>query len=494
MKSFRIFLVALLWLFTFTTAYANVRINEVAWMGTSVSGTNEWIELSNEGDVSVDLSGWSIVALDGSPSIMLSGSVAPRGFFLIERTDDTTVPDVAADQVAPFGSGLSNAGETLYLKDSSGSIVDTVVGGTDWENIGGDNATKETPQRTTSAWVIGIPTPRTANISHGEVLGVAATPAGISTNVPSVSVSTGSSVITSTTPTYPRSEISVFAGDDKNILTHSRVHLTGTAYGLYDELLPYATYRWNFGDGATALGKDVSHAYRFPGEYTVTLEVFWGDKQRSDRMKIVVVTPGITIGETVSGQDGSIQLLNRSEREIDLSLWRVRTATGAMFILPQNTFVEAGRVIRLPNAITGLTEFTSGLELMDQDENIIATTPTVPPSRPSIVPFSNLKQSTTKAVLSAGIAKSSIEESGPLVGDNSASAVLWQGGAEKNGATRFGIDEMTSNNMKWIFLMLFIALIIFAGFLVSRSGEENSIASEYAIIEDIIESKESLDK
>ena len=44
---------------------ADVRINEVAWMGTLVSSNDEWIELYNTGSNEIDLSGWVLTVQMG---------------------------------------------------------------------------------------------------------------------------------------------------------------------------------------------------------------------------------------------------------------------------------------------------------------------------------------------------------------------------------------------------------------------------------------------
>ncbi len=46
-----------------------VIINEVAWMGTIASTSDEWIELYNPGTVAIDLTGWVLRADDESPFI-----------------------------------------------------------------------------------------------------------------------------------------------------------------------------------------------------------------------------------------------------------------------------------------------------------------------------------------------------------------------------------------------------------------------------------------
>jgi hypothetical protein len=109
------------------TASLTVLINEVAWAGTN-DGTNasvndEWIELYNHGSVDIDLTGWHLKATDGAPDIALSGIISAGGYFLLERTDDTTVSDIAADLI--YSGSLEDGGEYLELFSSSGNVVDT---------------------------------------------------------------------------------------------------------------------------------------------------------------------------------------------------------------------------------------------------------------------------------------------------------------------------------------------------------------------------------
>jgi hypothetical protein len=99
-----------------------ILISEVAWAGTAASSSDEWIELWNPGSGSVSLDGW-ILTDGGDIRIYLSGSLDGGAFFLLERTDDTTVRDIAADIV--YSGALSNSGEILSLRDSAGRLIDT---------------------------------------------------------------------------------------------------------------------------------------------------------------------------------------------------------------------------------------------------------------------------------------------------------------------------------------------------------------------------------
>ncbi|MBX4211184.1 MAG: lamin tail domain-containing protein [Candidatus Yanofskybacteria bacterium] len=111
-----------------TSPVVLVVINEIGWMGTQNSPSDEWIELFNAGNVAVDLSGWRLYsATDNSPNITLEGTIPAGGFYLLERTDDSVVDDVSADWKGSFGSGgLKDTGEQLVLLNADGNVMDSV--------------------------------------------------------------------------------------------------------------------------------------------------------------------------------------------------------------------------------------------------------------------------------------------------------------------------------------------------------------------------------
>jgi phosphatidylserine/phosphatidylglycerophosphate/cardiolipin synthase-like enzyme len=118
----------------------DVVINEAAWMGTTASYTDEWMELYNNSNAAINLAGWTLKAQDGSPSIQLLGSIPAKGYFLLEKTDDQTVSDVAADQI--YSGTLGNTAEILYLYDENNNVIDFVD---NWH--AGDNTAKATMER-----------------------------------------------------------------------------------------------------------------------------------------------------------------------------------------------------------------------------------------------------------------------------------------------------------------------------------------------------------
>ena len=125
----------------------SVVINEIAWMGTSSNANDEWIELYNPGDTSINLSGWSLQGTGGIPintTISNGTIIEPKGYLLLERTDDTTVNNITADFI--YKGALGNDGETLTLKSPDETIIDVVnEDGGDW--VAGKNSGKFTMER-----------------------------------------------------------------------------------------------------------------------------------------------------------------------------------------------------------------------------------------------------------------------------------------------------------------------------------------------------------
>lgn len=124
----------------------DVVINEIAWMGTQVSYNDEWIELYNNTNSSLNIDGWVLKTADGTPKINLGGAIAVSGFYLLERTDDNTVSSIPADQI--YTGALGNSGEKLELYDSFGNLIDRVDSSSGW--FSGDNSTKQTMERINS--------------------------------------------------------------------------------------------------------------------------------------------------------------------------------------------------------------------------------------------------------------------------------------------------------------------------------------------------------
>lgn len=319
---------------------ANVVINEIAWMGTVNSASDEWIELYSLD--SIDLTGWHLITEDGAVDIALSGSITAGGFFLIERTDDTTVPNIPADFVTPFGSGLSNSGEILTLKNAEGAVVDRIDASSGWP--AGDNTTKETMQKSGppagGGWITAAATPKAVNVSTST-----------STDSTDNSSAGGGDASYVQPENLPR--IKANAGEDQQAAVGEQIQFHGNAWGLENELLENARYAWNFGDGTIYEGRNVGHAYMFPGTYTVRVTVSSGKYSAFDDLHVGVEENTVMASEVLPGETGWIEFQNNGSKPIHIGGWIVEIE-GSRFIIPLGTTIASRSFAVLSAATTRL--------------------------------------------------------------------------------------------------------------------------------------------
>ena len=159
----------------------DVVINELAWMGTTSNTANEWIELYNTTGSSISLSGWTLRSTDGTPNISLTGSIGAYSYYLLERTDDNSVPGITADKT--YTGAMGDGGELMELKDGSSNLIDSANQAGAW--FAGSTTGRSTMSRidvngsgtTSGNWFtattsygspgIGNGTPKAANVLGG---------------------------------------------------------------------------------------------------------------------------------------------------------------------------------------------------------------------------------------------------------------------------------------------------------------------------------------
>jgi hypothetical protein len=347
----RLGLITLL-VFVPVAAHAAVLINEVAWMGTAANANAEWMELLNPGDSAVDLSGWRLVAGNGSPNIALTGSIAAHGYFLLERTNDSTVPGVTADQI--YTGALTNSGTTLALTDAGGATADQVDGGTNWAGIGGDNATKETAQRTSSGWETAAGTPRAANA------GVAAGASADTASDPDTGNPPANTADATTTPAtasggpaeyLPIPVLKILTSGDRTVSSGADTAFTAAVYDSRGNKRDDAIVTWSFGDGMQRTGASVFHTYYEAGDYAVVVHAKTADDGDALMESTVTVKDAAVRIASISAH--GITLANPSARTLDLSLWRLSMG-GQTFIIPADTEILAGRSVLFPAQVIEL--------------------------------------------------------------------------------------------------------------------------------------------
>ncbi|MDP3901508.1 MAG: lamin tail domain-containing protein, partial [bacterium] len=124
-------------------ARQGILINEVAWMGTLNDANNEWIELRNLTNNGLDITGWQLIDMGKQIKAILNGKISAGGFYMLERTDDDTLPNIVADQI--YVGALSNGSEGLRLFDNNCNLIDEVMADLAWP--AGENSTRRSMER-----------------------------------------------------------------------------------------------------------------------------------------------------------------------------------------------------------------------------------------------------------------------------------------------------------------------------------------------------------
>lgn len=327
-------------------SHASVIIHEIAWMGTENSANDEWLELYNSGPADVLLDGWMLKADDGQPNISLVGSIPAGGYFLLERTDDESVPGITADLI--YTGALGNSGEVLLLKDASTSVVDEVNAVSGWP--AGDNTTKETMQRlNVGSWITDAGTPRAAH-------GGADPPSPPEADLGGQSNTNGPSASNDNyVPPEKMPRITAYAGKDKKAIVGEEIYFEGSALGFEGTPLENARYLWSFGDAYIKEGKIVSHIYIFPSTYTARLSIASGQYTAFDDLTVSVTENSVSISEAAPGTDGWIELENVHSEPVTISNWVLKNVKGSRFAFPAGTIIAPKSFVVFPAGTTGIT-------------------------------------------------------------------------------------------------------------------------------------------
>ncbi|MDO8620496.1 MAG: PKD domain-containing protein, partial [bacterium] len=188
-----------------------------------------------------------------------------------------------------------------------------------------------------------------------------------STPPPATSAPSGSSA----TWTY-KPQIFVSALAPARGVAGAPVSVSAVAVGVKKEPLLNAHYLWSFGDGGVGEGKQVTHIYHYPAVYTVLVDASSGEWSALDRKEITIVAPELFIADVKEGADGFIALQNNGTSEVDLSLWILRSSSGA-FLIPRGTLIGAKKTIPFPSEITKLLADAEGTTLLYPNGNTVVT-------------------------------------------------------------------------------------------------------------------------
>ncbi|MBI2055037.1 MAG: lamin tail domain-containing protein [Candidatus Sungbacteria bacterium] len=374
------FLSPVLLIFLPSAVSASIVINEVLFDPAGDNDTGlEWVELYNNAAEDAALSDWQLYP-DGAGYYTFpeSFNLPGKGFVVVHLRASGT--DSAKDLYYP-GAGAN-------MGNSSGSVAlfsgphgkDTIKDFMRYQKSGAsERKTWEPAAAEAGFWQTGTYID-ISNLVKGDALGLAAdgvtagfasaweiyknpSPASSNTGpqssgIPNSGEEAGTAPPPSnTTPNYiiPRLEVEIRTNESAIAGASHDFH--GRAFSKSGSMMSEASvrYLWNFGDGSLAEGASITHTYRIPGVYAVSLNVNSGMAVGSAYFDITVRENTVKIENVRVGDDGFIVLKNSSNNSFDLTGWIIKDGAGNSFTIPQDTRLRAERTLTLPNEITGLT-------------------------------------------------------------------------------------------------------------------------------------------
>lgn len=360
MKSSISFLVAFSFisisLFALTaTAKAAVIINEVMYNPQGTDAGREWVELYNDGSSDVTIVGgsgkgsWRVVdssnntIVDPAGGVGRGSLVVPAGGYLVVASDPSLFMGEYSGSysVAKSSLSLNNNGTTVSLLDGNGATVDSLA----YVPGQGGNDNGASLQRAGAELIQALPTPGATNAAVAYV-----PPAQEEEKEESSSSKTSN-------PGYvaaPVPQVFADAGGDRTVIVGADSKFVATAYDRSRDVINYAKFYWNFGDGTTAEGPWVMHHFSYPGRYAVELMVVNTKIKTTSRITVTAEPASVAVEPLPLG---GVSIKNSAGRDLDLSYWVVKEG--------ENTFTLAEHSVVLKGASLNIAAKTLGFEAHD---------------------------------------------------------------------------------------------------------------------------------
>jgi PKD repeat protein len=287
--------------------------------------------------------------------IPLSGTIGAGEYAVLERTDDETAPGAA---FLIYTGALANTGATLTLYREDAGIEDRVIGGENWGNIGGDNASKDTPQRSGSGWITAAPTPGEAAAENAHESGSEDEDAAFQKTAAKKTSDPETIELK-----LPDTELSLAIGAPQIGYVGESVAFSAEPSGIGESALQSLQYEWNFGDLTTGSGIHPQHVFSYPGEYAVTLYASYARHEQATQKKITILPVALSLERS---PEGELLIHNNDQYEVDVSNYRVKGATETVF---------PPRSVLLPHATVALAGMPGSILLLNAQRQVIASYP-----------------------------------------------------------------------------------------------------------------------
>jgi len=284
----------------------------------------EFIEIENLTEKAIDFTGWQIADASGRTFTFKTGKISAHGFFAVTRVDSKI--------------SLNNTGgETVTLLSPDKKIQDDV----EFEGTAPEGAAYA---RSKDFWVWTTkPTPGKTN-----------------------------SIIVPNEPPELKAEI------PENIFAHQDANFSAT--GSSDPDNDTLSADWVFSDGQTLHGLNVTKTFETSGEYSVEVTVFDPKEGKVTQEFDFSVMPfdlsdAVLINELYpkpnTGEDEFIELVNSSDRVVELGGWQMTDGT-RMFTFDNGATIDAQGFLAVYKSETSIALNDTGdsVQLLQPDGSV----------------------------------------------------------------------------------------------------------------------------
>ncbi|TSC66863.1 MAG: carboxypeptidase T [Parcubacteria group bacterium Gr01-1014_72] len=337
--------IALLFLLLLSPAFVaaeSVLVSEVMYDLSGADTGREWIEIENRSGSAIDVGGWKFFEGNTNHGLTITKGepVLPvHGVAVIADNSEKFLLDWPAFAGTLFDStfSLSNEGEALALKNGD-ELVDSVsyssLSGAAGDGLSLHRAGETFQAKQASPGSVNTESPPPeaggGNTDAGDASTTPAAPAG--ETPPQNSPPSGGGV------PLGAQGITARAYGPASATVGADALFTGEAFGLEKKPIQGARFLWVFGDGSRAEGKQVFHAFLYPGRYIVILEASSAEYVAPSRLVVNALAPDIALSGVTSAPRGGVVIENRSSHELDLSFWRLSDGA-SFFTIPKNTLL-----------------------------------------------------------------------------------------------------------------------------------------------------------
>lgn len=323
-------------------------VNEVMSNPAGDDSGREWVELYNETDAPIDLTGMTVSIKGGSfisTTLVGGGNILPAGGYAIIGSTVSGATKFLQDYPAFTGPLLRSS---ISLVNTGATSIDIKVG-TVTTGITSYVAAKEnhTLSFIGGTYVTGIPTPGAQN---------AAAESDIENT--STTATTTATQVTLPQMSPPTADIVLYMPEEKVAVAGAESEFSVFALTRAGKNIDNLVYSWTFGDGGQAVGSSTKYRYAYTGRYVAYAEALNGSVYGTGRMSVRVVSPDISIAKVGTGKYGAyVDITNPNPYELNLSQW-VLSIDGARFPFPKNTVLLPGNTTRFSGVAMGFASTT----------------------------------------------------------------------------------------------------------------------------------------